>query len=109
MEGSALNTVMQGCLNLFKQIEAGKQPNNMFGCSYTWTQPRIYHEFIFQLLQYRIMITACEEALISVLHGHKRKHRLSVRLDNKAVFAAAWNDWSVSLATNDVTPLLTTS
>lgn len=57
------------CLNLFKQTEARKQPNNMFGCSYTWTQPRLYNEYISQLLQYRIIITACEEALISVLHG----------------------------------------
>lgn len=80
-------------VSLFKQREARKQHNNMFCCSYTWTQSSIYHEYIFQLLQYRIIITACEEVLISVLHGCKRKHRLSMCLNNKGVFPAACNDW----------------
>lgn len=96
MEGSALNVSCKSCkkcLNLFKQIEARKQPNNMFCCSYTRTQPWMYHERIFQLLWHRILVTACEEVLISVLHGYKRKHRLSVCLDNKGVFTAAWNNW----------------
>lgn len=54
------------------------------------------------------MINACAEVLISVLHGHKWKHKISLCL-NKGVFKATWHGWSVSLATNDVIPMLTIS
>lgn len=80
----------------------------MFCCSYTRTQPSIYHEYIFQLLQYRIIITACEEVLISVLHGCKRKQTQCVPRQQGSV-CSCLERLGVSLATNDVTPVLTTS
>lgn len=62
----------------------------------------------FQLPRYRIIINACAEVLISVLHGHKWKHKISVCL-NQGVFKATWHGWSASLATNDVISMLTIS
>lgn len=45
----------------------------------------------------------------SVLRGYKWKHKISVCLDSKGAFAAAWHGWSVSLAINDVILMLTIS
>lgn len=95
-------------LNLFKYSEAREQPNNMFCCSHTWTESWMYL-LTFQIPRYRIITTACAELLISVSHRAKWKHKISVRLNNTGVFAAAWHGWSVSLATNDVTPTLSLS
>lgn len=63
---------------------------------------------MFQLLQHRITITACEEVL-ALCAAWIQTEALTRRVPRQGSVPSCLQGLDVSLATSDVTPLLTTS